>query len=151
MGAGGSAHAPGRAFLRAAPAAPRVRRVQDRPPSGDLWLALDSKSGFSSAGALRGAQSGAEAERPRGAPRGASARAGVQGDAQLALGQVVGWPLEPALRLRDGRTLGSLMLLLVIHRKKKYRSSFYLNLPLCLSPSGSPFSVKRIVPQCGAS
>lgn len=87
--------------------------------AGDLSLALDSESGFSSAGPLRGAQSSAEAVRPRDAPRGASARGGIQWDAQLALGRVVGWLLEPAVRLRDGHTLGSLMLLLVIHRKNK--------------------------------
>lgn len=87
--------------------------------AGDLCPAPFSKSGFSSAGPLRGAQSSAEAARPRGAPRGASARAGIQRDAPLAWGQVVGRLLEPPGRLRDGRTLGSLMLLLDIHRKKK--------------------------------
>lgn len=130
--------------------AQRTGRTSERGISGRLF----APSRVSPCGTLARDAERRGACAAAGAPRGASARAGIQWDAQLGLGQVVGWLLEPALRLCDGRTLGSLMLLLVIHRKKKNNPNppqfILLKSPLCDSPPGSPFSVGRIVPQCGA-
>lgn len=86
--------------------------------------------------------------RGRGAQLGGSAPGGIQWDARLALGQLLGWLLEPAVGFATGTRSGRRCCCWLFIEKTD-RSSFHLNLPLGLSPPGCPFSVGRIVPQCG--